>query len=256
MILIFIYALSYAKFYPSSSPASEPGVFSRLITPQAWTRVNGLLKNTQGTIVLGGEVKEETKYIAPTVVKDVKGDDSLMSEEIFGPVLPIVPVDNVDEAIKFINEREHPLALYVFSGDSTFKNKVFDNTQSGAAVANEVVIHPGADGLPFGGIGPSGSGYHTGKFGFDMFTHLRASMDSPSWIDKLLGARFPPYTSKTEQAITKIAFPKLAARPSGPPALGKSNWWGKWFFLSLALAAVGILTKQRKIVGLLGSYSK
>jgi len=235
-------------FYPDSNSPSSTATFSRLVSPQAFARVHNLLKDTKGTIVFGGETDEATKYIAPTVVKDVKGDDSLMKEEIFGPILPIVPVENLDEAIDFVNARNHPLALYVFSKDSEFKNKVFNNTQSGAAVANETVIHPGAHGLPFGGTGPSGSGYHTGKFGFDMFTHLRASMDSPSWIDKLLGIRFPPYTDKNMKAVSKFGSPSLPARPTGPPSATVNKWWGKWFLLALALAVAGGLTKRAKIL--------
>jgi aldehyde dehydrogenase (NAD+)/aldehyde dehydrogenase (NAD(P)+) len=130
---------SRASFYPES----DEGHFSRVINARAFTRLNTLLKNTKGTIVFGGETKEESKYIAPTVVKDVKGDDSLMGEELFGPILPIVTVENVDEAIAFVNARfvlctsrpiilrlltyhgrsDHPLALYVFSQDPAFKSK-------------------------------------------------------------------------------------------------------------------------------------
>jgi aldehyde dehydrogenase (NAD+)/aldehyde dehydrogenase (NAD(P)+) len=203
---------THDSFYPEGPAESES--FSRLVSPRHFARVKGLLDNTKGTVVIGGETDADKKYIAPTVVKDVKSDDSLMSEELFGPVLPIVPVDDVDEAIRFINARDHPLALYVFSSNAAFKNKVFDNTQSGAAIANECVIHTGTEGLPFGGTGQSGSGYHTGKFSFDMFTHLRASLDSPSWTDMILGVRFPPYNSSKEKSLNKLTFPSLPPRPS------------------------------------------
>ncbi|TFK48922.1 NAD-dependent aldehyde dehydrogenase [Heliocybe sulcata] len=178
----FINALTeaYNSFYPEG-PAQSDSV-SHIISTGHTERIKRLIDNTQGTVVLGGQVDIETKFVAPTVVRDVKGDDSLMSEEIFGPVLPVVPVDNVEEAIAFINSRDHPLVIYMMSQDSGFKSKVLDNTQSGAAVANEYILHCATENLPFGGLGPSGSGgYHTGKFGFDMFTHLRATLDSPSW---------------------------------------------------------------------------
>ncbi|KAL4266815.1 aldehyde dehydrogenase family protein [Pleurotus pulmonarius] len=107
---------AYDKFFPDTAKLSTSGAYSRLITPQAFSRVNKLLEGTKGTIVFGGEVDETTKYIQPTVVKDVQADDSLMSEEIFGPLLPIVPVKDIDEAITFINSRcDHPLALYLFA---------------------------------------------------------------------------------------------------------------------------------------------
>ncbi|KAG6909490.1 hypothetical protein DXG01_017212 [Tephrocybe rancida] len=246
----FVEALKTAheSFYPESAGPSSPGAFSRIVTPQAWKRIKGLLDNTKGNLVFGGETDEATKFIAPTVVKDVKPDDSLMSEEIFGPLLPIVPVEDVDEAIAFVNAHDHPLALYVFSQDAEFKAKVFNNTQSGAAVANETVIHPGAAGLPFGGVGPSGYGAHTGKFGFDTFTHLRASIDSPSWIDRIIGFRFPPYNDAKFKAATKM-LPGLPPRPTGPPpVVAGSKWWGRWFFLAFVAAVAAGLTKRLKIL--------
>jgi aldehyde dehydrogenase (NAD+)/aldehyde dehydrogenase (NAD(P)+) len=255
----FIEALkeTHDSFYPEGPAKSDS--FSRLVSPRHFARVKGLLDNTNGTVVIGGETDSDSKYIAPTVVKDVKSDDSLMSEELFGPILPIVPVDDVDEAIKFINARDHPLALYVFSTDAAFKNKVFDNTQSGAAVANECVLHTGTDGLPFGGTGQSGSGYHTGKFSFDMFTHLRGSIDSPSWMDVVLGSRFPPYNESKEKALNKITFPSLPSRPSKRPGGSEMQvkWWGP-ALLTLALAMSAVLTKRRSLLpylpGWLSSY--
>jgi len=235
----------HATFYPET----DEGIFSLLITPRAWARVDKLLKDSKGSIVVGGETKEETKYIAPTIVKDVKPDDSLMREELFGPVLPILAVENVDEAIAFVNARDHPLVLYVFSQDSEFKNKVFNNTQSGAAVANEVLFHCVVDGLPFGGVGPSGYGAHTGKFGFDTFTQLRASMDSPSWLEMLLSGRYPPYTPKKEKAMLKLVATSIPPRPSGPPILETESSQKKWFFVTLALTLSGVVTKWTKIFG-------
>ncbi|KAG5641769.1 hypothetical protein DXG03_004264 [Asterophora parasitica] len=244
----FIDALktAYASFYPESADSSVPANYSRIVTPQAFNRIKGLLDDTKGDVVVGGQTDAASKFIAPTLVKDVKGDDSLMSEEIFGPVLPIVPVEDIDEAIAFVNARDHPLALYVFSQVPEVKAKVFENTRSGAAVANETVIHPGADGLPFGGIGPSGYGAHTGKFSFDTFTHLRSSLDSPSWIDRIIGFRFPPYTDTKFKAAMKL-LPSLPARPSGPPAVAaRTKWWGRWFFLAFVIAVAGGLTKRLK----------
>jgi aldehyde dehydrogenase (NAD+)/aldehyde dehydrogenase (NAD(P)+) len=234
---------TYDTFYPEGPAKSDS--FSRLVSPRHFARVKGLLDNTKGTIAIGGVADADKNYIAPTIVKDVRSDDSLMREEIFGPILPIVPVDDVDEAIEFINARDHPLALYVFSSDAAFKSKVFDNTQSGAAVANECIIHTGADGLPFGGIGQSGSGYHTGKFSFDMFTHLRASIDSPSWFDIVVSGRFPPYNSSKERSLNKVTFPSLPPRASKRPGTNV-KWWGSALF-TLALA-VAVLTKRGSLL--------
>ncbi|KNZ72494.1 Aldehyde dehydrogenase family 3 member B1 [Termitomyces sp. J132] len=239
----FVAALeaAYKSFYPESAQPSDPDTFSRIVTPQAWKRIKGLIDNTKGTVVVGGEMDEATKFIAPTIVRDVKADDSLMSEEIFGPVLPIVPVEDVDEAIAFVNARDHPLALYVFSQDAEFKAK-----GDGSAVANETLLHLAVDGMPFGGVGPSGYGAHTGKFGFDTFTHLRASLDSPSWVDKIIGFRFPPYDKSKLNMAYKL-FPSLPARPIGAPSVtAKYKWWGKWFFFAFAVALLGGLTNRLK----------
>lgn len=238
----FIKALKDAHddFYPSGA-TTTPDI-SHIINLAHFHRLKNLLDSTSGTIAFGGQTDESRKFIAPTVVKGVKGDDSLMSDEIFGPILPVVPVDDVDAAIAYINAHDHPLALYCFSPDAAFKNKVFDNTQSGSAVANDVLLHCAADGLPFGGIGPSGSGYHTRGFTFDMFTHLRASIDSPGWIDAILGARFPPYTPKKIASLDYFAT-KLPPRPrisaNGHGFIERRNNT-KWLLLVLSLTVVGI----------------
>ncbi|KAH6918157.1 aldehyde dehydrogenase [Coprinopsis sp. MPI-PUGE-AT-0042] len=209
---------TYEEFFPEDAQASQTGNYARIVTPQAFARVKSLLDNTKGTIVVGGETNPETKYIAPTIIKDVPGDDSLMSDEIFGPLLPIIAVDNLDEAIRFVNARDHPLALYVFAQDQAVKDKVFRSTHSGGFACNEVVILPGVEGLPFGGTGPSGYGNHTGKFTFDMFTHFRGSIDSPNWLEGLLKFRYPPYTAKKLKAADGFKK-RMPAKPKSPPIL-------------------------------------
>ncbi|KAI1792769.1 NAD-dependent aldehyde dehydrogenase [Ganoderma leucocontextum] len=169
----------YEEFYPEGPKDSDS--LARIVGVHHAKRIKSLLDNTKGTIVLGGETDVENRYIAPTVVKDVKGDDSLLTDEIFGPILALVPVKDTDEAIAFINARDHPLVVYVFSQDKAFQDKVFSNTKSGSAVANEVVIIVGVPGLPMGGVGSSGYGYYTGRDMFEQFTHKRAFIDNPSW---------------------------------------------------------------------------
>ncbi|KAF7322368.1 hypothetical protein HMN09_00014700 [Mycena chlorophos] len=243
----------YAEFYPElkESPPRLANT-SRLISQAAWKRIYGLLEATKGTIVVGGTdtANESLKYVQPTIVQDVKFEDALMVDEIFGPILPIVPVESLDEGIEYVNSKDHPLALYVFSQNEALKKKIFSNTLSGSAVANETILIPGVAGLPFGGIGGSGNGgAHTGKWGFDMFTHFRASIDTPGWIDKLLGARYPPYTDKNLAFLKKALGRKLPTRPQGPPTgtgTGSGTGVGKWFLFALAVALFGALTEVKK----------
>ncbi|KAF9047766.1 Aldehyde/histidinol dehydrogenase [Panaeolus papilionaceus] len=239
----------YEEFYPDASlRAGAPEAYSRIVTPQATNRIAGLLENTQGTVVVGGEVDKASKFIAPTIVKDVKATDSLMSQEIFGPILPTVPVDDIDEAIKFVNE-QYMIFDFAFIWERVAKY-FFNKTQSSAAVANEVVIHTGADGLPFGGVGPSGlnaalDGMHTGIYSFEMFTHLRASLDSPSWVDAVLKFRYPPYTESKANAAMRL-LGSLPARPTGPPSAAGQKWWGKWFIVAFAIAIAAALLSDAR----------
>ncbi|KAF8918743.1 NAD-aldehyde dehydrogenase [Mucidula mucida] len=221
----FVQALKAAhdSFFPDGPFA--PKAMGKMVNVAAFKRVYGLLQSTKGTIAFGGQTDESTKSIAPTVVKDVSFEDALMSEELFGPVLPVIPVESLEEGIAFVNKHDHPLALYAFTTDSKFKEKIVKATKSGSVVMNETMLQTGIDGLPFGGIGPSGSGFHNGKYGFDTFTHFRASIDSPSWVDLVMKIRYPPYTAKKEQK-TSILFPGLPKRPSGPPSATSKRWFG------------------------------
>ncbi|KAI0356760.1 NAD-dependent aldehyde dehydrogenase [Trametes cingulata] len=239
----------YHSFYPEGPEKSDS--LSRIVSQAHAARVKRLIDETKGTIVLGGQADVESRFVAPTIVRDVKGDDPLMQDEIFGPVLAIVPVDSIDEAIAFINARDTPLAVYVFSQDKAFKNKVFENTRSGAAVANETVITAGIPGLPMGGVGGSGYGYYGGKHAFDEFTHLRVSIDNPGWVDKVaFGFRYPPY--KPTKLIAMLS-------PSLPPRVGKTpnaatKRWAFWLAVVLVGAASALLTVPGS--GLLSSRSK
>ncbi|KAI0634451.1 aldehyde dehydrogenase [Trametes polyzona] len=223
----------YHSFYPDGPEKSDS--FGRIVSEAHTERIKGLIEETKGTIVLGGQTDVAQKYVAPTVVKDVRGDDALMQEEIFGPVLALVPVKDVDEAIEFINQREHPLAVYVFSSDKAFQNKVFDNTESGATVANETIISCGVPGLPMGGVGASGYGYYTGKHAFDEFSHLRVSIDNPAWVDKVaFGFRYPPFKPSKQLQSLGSSLPPRVGKGRASSANGK-----RWEFWLLFVAGAG-----------------
>ncbi|KAI0325251.1 NAD-dependent aldehyde dehydrogenase [Cubamyces sp. BRFM 1775] len=255
----------YASFYPEGPALSAS--LARVVSQAQAQRITTMLNETKGEIVLGGDTDVSQKYIAPTVVKDVNVNDPLMADEIFGPVLCLVPVNDVHEAIAIINSQECPLAVYVFSPDKAFQNKgavshdsgvselqyadcdiVFENTRSGAAVANDVVLTTGVHGLPMGGIGGSGFGYYTGKHAFEEFTHFRVSIDNPGWVDKVaLGARYPPY--KPSKMLAMLT-PGLPPRPVQGKNGTLSKRWALWLAVFLIGAGSAVLTGGQ-YVGLL-----
>ncbi|TRY57293.1 hypothetical protein DNTS_008886 [Danionella cerebrum] len=144
-------------------------------------------------------VIEEIKnniIVPPTVLKDVKPDAMVMQEEIFGPLLPVLTVKSPDEAIKFINQREKPLALYIFSSDSKLINRMIAETSSGGVLANDCLIHFSVNSLPFGGVGNSGMGRYHGRHGFDNLSHLRGCLIKKLKMEGVNKMRYPPHTAK------------------------------------------------------------
>ncbi|HEY9646913.1 MAG TPA: aldehyde dehydrogenase family protein, partial [Chroococcidiopsis sp.] len=121
-------------------------------------------------------------------------DAPIMQDEIFGPLLPVIPYDHLDEAIALINRKPKPLALYIFSRSAEVQRQVLRHTQSGGACVNEILLHLGIPDLPFGGIGASGIGAHHGKASFDTFSHYRSILFKPFWLD--VPIRYAPYTDK------------------------------------------------------------
>ncbi|ORX45260.1 ALDH-like protein [Hesseltinella vesiculosa] len=163
------------------------------------------------TVHAAGENNREDLFIAPTVVAPVpaKGHP-LMEDELFGPYLPIVPVDDVDHAIDIINMRDHPLALYVFGDNKKQVDKLIDNTRSGGVLVNDVMIHVAEHGISFGGVGPSGMGIYHGDNSFNTFVHERSVMFKPSGMEKVLAARYPPYTDD-KVSLIRVLFAGLPA---------------------------------------------
>ncbi|KAI0648695.1 aldehyde dehydrogenase [Trametes meyenii] len=226
---------AYNAFYPDGPEKSDS--ISRIVSEAHTTRIKRLVDETKGKVILGGQADVSKRYIAPTVVRDVPADDSLMSEEIFGPVLPLVPVKDVDEAVAFIKAREHPLAIYVFSANKKFQEKVFKNTKSGAAVANETVIS-------------AGDGYYSGKHAFEQFTHYRVSLDNPSWVDKVaFGFRYPPYKSDYQKNLRGVNA-ALPPRPGKASVSALAKRWGFWIVFALVGASSVLLTKSGRLAQL------
>ncbi|XP_037827805.1 aldehyde dehydrogenase, dimeric NADP-preferring isoform X2 [Lucilia sericata] len=169
---------------------------SRIINKTNFDRLVGLMKH--GKIAIGGNHNAAERFIEPTVIVDVKPEDPVMQSEIFGPILPIINVESAYEAIKFINSREKPLALYVLSNSQKTIELFKAQTSSGGFCSNETLNHFQVDVLPFGGVGSSGMGCYHGKYGFDTFTHKKSCLgkDLKPLGEKLASGRYPPYSER------------------------------------------------------------
>jgi len=157
---------------------------------------------TSPTIVHGGDRDEQNLYIAPTILCDPPLDAPVMNEEIFGPILPIIKVKGVKEAIDMINDRPKPLAAYVFTASKDVESQFVADVSSGGMVVNDTVLHFVVPGLPFGGVGESGVGCYHGKFSFDAFSHKKAVLYRSFGGD--VSARYPPFTEKKKHFIRKV----------------------------------------------------
>ncbi len=168
--------------------------YGRIINNTHFVRLMNYL--SQGTIIYGGQHNATTRYISPTLITDVEADAPLMQEEIFGPILPIMTVDSVQEAITWINQREKPLALYVFSNQPQILAQFTEHTSSGGLCINDTLMHMANRHLPFGGVGQSGIGAYHGLATFDLFSHLKPVLQRGTWIDPPI--RYAPHRLSVE----------------------------------------------------------
>ncbi|MFF4783161.1 aldehyde dehydrogenase family protein [Streptomyces griseorubiginosus] len=159
-----------------ADPAAS-GEYGRIINERHFDRLTGLLDS--GRTVVGGQSDRTAKYIAPTVLADVDPEAPVMREEIFGPILPIVTVDGLDAAIDFINDRDKPLALYVFTDSDTTRGRIADETSSGGLGYGLPLAHLTVSDLPFGGVGESGMGNYHGRYSIETFSHRKAILEKP-----------------------------------------------------------------------------
>lgn len=180
------FALALRKLH--GDDAQQSPYYVRLVDERAFERVSAYL--AQGKIRLGGRTDPADRYIEPTLLTDVDPASAVMQEEIFGPVLPMLTFAATDEAVRFVNDREKPLALYYFGPEKTGLD-VLRRTTSGGSCLNDVIMHIANDRLPFGGVGNSGMGRYHGRDSFDAFSHRRAVVSSAPRFD--LPFRYPPY---------------------------------------------------------------
>ncbi|XP_076283855.1 aldehyde dehydrogenase type III isoform X3 [Lasioglossum baleicum] len=199
------------KEWYGDNPKESPDL-ARIINENHYHRLVKYLDG--GKIAIGGQCDPAEKYIAPTILVDVKPTDPIMQDEIFGPILPFINVNNAYEAIKFINSREKPLSLYIFSNDEQNISLLLDNTSSGSACINDTMMHAAVDTLPFGGVGNSGMGCYHGKYTYDTFVHKKGCLikDFNKLAETLASCRYPPYTDKKLSFLGSL----VAKRPSIP----------------------------------------
>ncbi|WP_164017764.1 aldehyde dehydrogenase family protein [Pyxidicoccus trucidator] len=194
------------RFYGKSEEARRACQdFCRLVDDGAFKRVRGLMDRTVtagARVVMGGGVDAETRYIAPTVLADVMPDAPIMEEEIFGPVLPVLRYESLDDVVAHVRAGGKPLALYVFSQDEATVERLLRETSAGGTCINTVVLHNANPNLPFGGVGQSGVGAYHGETGFRTFSHERAVLRQGR--TSLAHLFFPPYTGKA-QKLARLA---------------------------------------------------
>ena len=177
-------------FY-GDDPKSSPD-YARIVNERHWDRLTALLDaGGFDATVCGGHGDRANRYLPPTVLAGVKPDAAVMQEEIFGPILPVIAVGDVDEAIRIVNDGDKPLALYVFSSSDAIVDRVLSRTTAGGVLVNHTVLHVGVTELPFGGVGPSGMGAYHAKAGFDTFSHRKSVLRKPTKPDPSI--LYPPY---------------------------------------------------------------
>ena len=178
---------------------ADPGL--RIVNQRQFDRLVSLISATDGKVVTGGRSDGATLRIEPTVIVDPSPTDPVMADEIFGPLLPVLTVDSIDQAVQFVNSRPKPLALYVFASGQRGRDLI-DRIPSGGAVINHVAMHCLVPALPFGGVGASGMGAYHGRWGFETLSHRRAVLSKPAKPDPRLV--YPPYTERALNIMRRL----------------------------------------------------
>lgn len=190
--------LEIKKQYGESPLLNEN--YGKIINEKHFCRLCKLIDNEK--VVIGGETNPQTCQIAPTVMDNVCYSDSVMCEEIFGPIMPIITFEDFDSVVNELKKKEKPLALYLFSNDKKHKNRVLTELSYGGGCINDVVIHLATSEMGFGGVGESGMGSYHGKVGFDVFSHKKSIVDKKLWID--LPMRYSPYKNKFYEKLLRF----------------------------------------------------
>ncbi len=193
--------LAVESLYGSDASAWKQNPdFPRIVNGSHFARLKALLESAGGQVALGGETDAGENYIAPTLLTDIAPDSAIMQQEIFGPILPVLKVADMDEAVRFVNARPKPLALYIFSGSRKAAESLLSGTTSGGACVNDTVLHFAHTGLPGGGVGNSGFGKAHGVFGFEAFSNARGVLRQRTRFSAIQWM-YPPYTPWVRKLI-------------------------------------------------------
>ena len=179
-----------------AAPLENPN-YGKIVNRKHFERLLGLID--EGKLVCGGQNNPDTLRIAPTILTDVTWEDAVMGEEIFGPILPVLTFDTLEEAIQTVEAHPHPLALYFFSENKTAQSQILNCCRFGGGCINDTIIHLATSAMPFGGVGESGMGGYHGKAGFETFSHYRSIVDKKTWMD--LPIRYQNYTALKEKML-------------------------------------------------------
>lgn len=182
--------------------STEPDLALRVVNQRQFDRLQSYLATTDGRIVAGGGTDRQALTIEATIVVDPSPSDALMTDEIFGPILPVLSVDSADEAFAFVRSRPKPLAAYLFSSSTPVKRRFLRAVSAGSSVINHVGMHVLAPQLPFGGVGASGIGSYHGRYGFEALSHRKSVLVKPQRPD--LKLTYPPYTDTTLKIMRKL----------------------------------------------------
>jgi coniferyl-aldehyde dehydrogenase len=197
------FSAAAAKLYPGG--AADPA-FAAIVNPHHHARLEGLIADARAKgariVEIGAADAANSQKLTPALVLDATPDMRIMQEEIFGPVLPIVPYRDIDEAIAYVNARPRPLALYIFGEDGPARRKILERTTSGNVTINDTVMHYAIDDLPFGGVGASGIGAYHGEEGFKALSHAKGVFEQAKWnLASLLRA---PYGRVTDAVLARL----------------------------------------------------
>jgi aldehyde dehydrogenase (NAD+) len=184
--------------FEAGDPGGKP-----IVNQRHFDRLTASLSATKGTVALGGGSDATSMKIQPTVVVDPDPGEPLMTDEIFGPILPIVTVQSLDEAIEFVNSRDKPLAAYLFTKTKSVRERVIKEVSAGGMLVNHLLFQFSTAKLPFGGVGPSGMGAYHGRFGFEEFSHKKSVLTKPTRPD-LSALIYPPYTEKAWKLARRL----------------------------------------------------